>query len=147
MTPLKVVYGRDPPPIIKVGHGQTTVGSLEESLLERDFMSDELRINLLRAQQRMKDLADRKRRDEEFNVGDIVYLKLQPYRHKSLARRPFEKLAARFYGPFEITQRMGKVAYQLKFRKVKFTRFSYFSTQKGCWSHHNTTQSTRTAHS
>lgn len=80
MAPFKVVYGRDPPNITKVSHGQTTVGSLEEALLERDLMLDELRLNLLRAQQRMKDWADRKRRDEEFNVGDMVYLKLQPYR-------------------------------------------------------------------
>lgn len=41
-------------------------------------------------------------------------MKLQPYRQKSLAHRPFEKLAARFYGPFTIIQKIGEVAYKLE---------------------------------
>lgn len=43
-----------------------------------------------------------------------VYLKLQSNRQWSLANRPFQKLVARFYGPFLITQKMGKVAYKLQ---------------------------------
>lgn len=53
-------------------------------------MLDELRLNLFKAQQRMKTTADRKRREEEFEEGKIVYLKLQPYKQKSLAKRPIE---------------------------------------------------------
>lgn len=49
----------------------------------------------------------------EFQVGDTVYLKIQPYRQKSLARRHCEKLAARFYDPFPIIERIGQVAYRL----------------------------------
>lgn len=41
-------------------------------------------------------------------------MKLQSYRQKSLAPRPYEKLAAKFYGPFEVTQRIGQVAYRLQ---------------------------------
>ena len=48
-----------------------------------------------------------------FKKGDMVYLKLQPYRHKSLAVRPNEKLAPRFYGPFEVEDKVGLVAYKL----------------------------------
>lgn len=47
-------------------------------------------------------------------MGDWVFLKLQPYRQKSLAKRSFEKLAPRFYGPFEVTQRIGPTAYKLQ---------------------------------
>jgi len=42
-----------------------------------------------------------------------VFLKIQPYRFKSLARRPNEKLSPRFYGPYQILERIGPVAYKL----------------------------------
>lgn len=114
MSPFKVVYGRDPPPVIKYNRGDSTVGSIEEGLQERDLMLDELRFNLVKSQQHMREVEDQKRRDVELKEGDMVYLKLQPYRQKSLAKRPFEKLAARFYGPFQIIQKVGKVAYKLQ---------------------------------
>ena len=62
----------------------------------------------------MKLKADEHRREVEFAVGDMVFLKIRPYRQKSLARRANEKLAARFYGPFEVEARVGPVAYRLK---------------------------------
>lgn len=114
VSPFTIVYGKDPPKLWRVGDHHTTVGSVEETLKERDYMLDELRINLFKAQQVMKENADKKRRDEQFEVGDAVFLKLQPYRQRSLAKRPFEKLAARFYGPYEVLQRIGHVAYKLK---------------------------------
>lgn len=76
MTPFKVVYGRDPPKLWRVGTGQTPVNSVEELLQERDYILDELKVNLLKAQQTMKRNADLKRRDEQFQVGDLVFLKL-----------------------------------------------------------------------
>ena len=75
---------------------------------------DDLQVNLMRAQQRMKYYADRGRTDMEFKVGDAAFLTLQPYRQKSLAKRPFEKLAPRFHGPFPILQRVGADAYKLQ---------------------------------
>lgn len=53
------------------------------------------------------------RRKENFQVGDMVYLKLQPYRQKSLAKRTFERLALRFYGPFAVVERIWEIAYKL----------------------------------
>ena len=67
----------------------------------------------MRSQEYMKLHADAKRRDVNFKKGDMVYLKLQPYRQKSLAVRPNEKLSPRFYGPFEIEDKVGLVAYKL----------------------------------
>lgn len=86
---------------------------MDEWLQERDAILDDLRYNLVQAQQRMKKSADGHRRDEEFHVGDSVYLKIQPYRQKSLVRKPNEKLSARFYDPFVITQKVEAVAYKL----------------------------------
>lgn len=50
----------------------------------------------------------------EFEVGDHVYPKLWPYRQKSLAHRQNEKLAARYFGPFEVLARIGAMAYKLR---------------------------------
>jgi len=52
-----------------------------------------------------------------FAIGDFVYLKRHPYRMKSLATRVNHKLEARFYGPFEVLERIGEVAYRLKLSK------------------------------
>lgn len=48
--------------------------SVEELLQERDYIQDELKLNLLRAQQIMKQNADNKRREENFKVGNLVFL-------------------------------------------------------------------------
>ncbi|KAL4583582.1 hypothetical protein LXL04_008160 [Taraxacum kok-saghyz] len=51
----------------------------------------------------MKIQADKHRREVEYNVGDLVYIKLKPYRQHSVAKHKYKKLAPRFYGPYKIT--------------------------------------------
>lgn len=62
----------------------------------------------------MKESADKHHRDFQFVVGDLVYLKLRPYRQKSIAKRSFEKLSRRYYGLFQVESKTGQVAYKLK---------------------------------
>ncbi|XP_068653859.1 uncharacterized protein [Aristolochia californica] len=62
----------------------------------------------------MKDVYDRGHREVSFEVGEYVWLRLQPYHQQSLARPPHHKLSPRFFGPFLILRRVGPVAYQLK---------------------------------
>nr|KYP38858.1 Retrotransposable element Tf2 [Cajanus cajan] len=66
------------------------------------------------ARQRMNLEADKHRRDACFAVGDWVWVRLQPYRQTSVHRRTSQKLAKRFYGPFQIRRRLGIVAYELE---------------------------------
>ena len=62
----------------------------------------------------MKQAADKKRREVNFEVGDWVYLRLQPYRQQSVFLRTSHKLSNRYYGPYQIEERIGPVAYKLK---------------------------------
>lgn len=61
----------------------------------------------------MRLYADGHRRNLEFQEGEQVFLRLQPYRQLSLAGRMNEKLSPRYYGPFTIHSRVGEVAYRL----------------------------------
>ncbi|XP_070005661.1 uncharacterized protein [Nicotiana sylvestris] len=50
----------------------------------------------------------------EFQAGDMVFLKLQPYRQTSLALRRNLKLSSKFYGPYKVIAKVGQVAYKLE---------------------------------
>ncbi|XP_077246171.1 uncharacterized protein LOC143886077 [Tasmannia lanceolata] len=65
------------------------------------------------AQDRYKVYADRKRSDRSFQVGDMVYLRLQPHRQSSLKKKGAHKLQPRFYGPYQVASKVGSVAYRL----------------------------------
>lgn len=113
MTPFQTLYGHPPPHLVRFGHSSTALDSLEQLLQERDAMLDEIQFNLVKAQQTIQHYANTKHRELSLNEGDLVFLKLRPYRQKSLAHRQNEKLVPRYYGPYDVLQRMRKVAYKL----------------------------------
>lgn len=80
---------------------------------QRQVVQDLLRQHLLRAQQLMKKYADKNRTFREFQVGDSVFLKLQPYIQSSVAPRASHKLLFKYYGPFKVVARISEVAYKL----------------------------------
>ena len=55
-----------------------------------------------------------RRIEQSFEVGDLVYLRLQPYRQTSLKQKGAKKLEPRFYGPYKVSRRVGEVAYELE---------------------------------
>ncbi|GKA48736.1 reverse transcriptase domain-containing protein [Tanacetum coccineum] len=65
------------------------------------------------ARDRQKSYADNRRKPLEFKVGDRVMLKVSPW--KCVIRfGKRSKLAPRYVGPFEILERIGPVAYRLR---------------------------------
>lgn len=79
-TPYEVMYGQPPPIHMPYILGSSLLDAVDKSLHMREQTISILKQNLCKAQNRMKQAADTKRSDRQFEVGDWVYLKLHPYR-------------------------------------------------------------------
>ena len=66
------------------------------------------------AQNQQKVYADRNQIERSFEVGDLVFLRLQPYPQSSLKKSGAKKLKPRFYEPYKVVRKVGEVAYELK---------------------------------
>ncbi|CAM8925392.1 unnamed protein product [Rhodiola kirilowii] len=113
-TPYEIIYGQPPPIHLPYLPGESSCLIVDRSMQKREELITMLKFHLLRAQNRMKQYADSHRSDREFQIGDHVYLKLQPYRQQSMKTKVPHKLSPRFYGPFRIIDRIGPVAYKLE---------------------------------
>ncbi|XP_070668685.1 uncharacterized protein [Malus domestica] len=81
--------------------------------MKREIADYVIKSNLKAAQDRQKSLADRHATDRVYDVGDWVFLKLSPWRGVvRFGKRG--KLSPRYIGPYEITKRIGEVAYRLE---------------------------------
>lgn len=113
MTPFEALYGYPPPKLDSYLPNSTAVHEVDVALKSRDEILRRLRANLQLAQSRMKTYVDKHRTEREFEVDDWVFLRLQPYRQQSVEHRAVNKLAPRFYGPFQVIAKINKVAYKL----------------------------------
>jgi hypothetical protein len=112
MTPFEAVYGYPPPSLISYVPGTTANLAVDAQLKDRNSIINLLKEHLHKARNQMKIQADKTRTERVFQEGDWVYLRLQPYRHKSLAAQKNLKLSPHFFGPFRILQKVDTVAYK-----------------------------------
>ena len=117
MSPFQALYGRLPLPIPTYKDGLSRVHEVDQQLITRDELLRQLKANLERSVNKMKQMADKKRRDISFDVGERVLLKLHPYRQQTVFKQIHQKLASRFYGPYQILEKIGFVAYKLQLPK------------------------------
>jgi hypothetical protein len=78
--------------------------------MSRDELLRHLKINLENSINRMKQKTNKNRRDVTFAVGDMMFLKLHPYRQQSVFKCVHQKLESRFYGPYPVVQKISAVA-------------------------------------
>uniref|UniRef100_A0A0A9G525 Integrase catalytic domain-containing protein n=1 Tax=Arundo donax TaxID=35708 RepID=A0A0A9G525_ARUDO len=88
-TPFEVLYGHPPRHFGISNFIVCSAPDLKVWLYEREVLSQAIKMQLLRAQHKMKAQVDKKRSEREFAVGDMVYLKLQPFVQSSVAHRGY----------------------------------------------------------
>jgi hypothetical protein len=112
MSPFKVLYFRScntpiswSNPMEKIPIGPNMLKEMEQQVVQ-------INQNLKIAQNKQKIYTDRKRTPREFNMGDHIYLRVRPMK-SSLQMGACAKLAPWYFGPFEVLDRVGHVAYRL----------------------------------
>jgi hypothetical protein len=116
-SPFEALYGYKPPQIHDIALPCNVAPDVQVTIMEQENMLKSLKANLEQAQNRQKRYADLKQTEHQFNVGDMVYLKVQPYRETALGLWNSLKLSSKYYGPFRVLQRVGQVSYKLQLPK------------------------------
>ncbi|KAI3805316.1 hypothetical protein L1987_27573 [Smallanthus sonchifolius] len=113
MAPLEVLSGRKcRSPICwnEIGEAQI-IGP--ELIQETSGKIIQIRDNIRVERSQQKSYADKRRKPLEFQVGDLVLLKLSPWKGVIHFGKK-GKLEPYYVGPFKILERIGKVAYKLE---------------------------------
>ena len=113
MAPYEALYGRrcrTPVCWDEVGEARLLGPEIVQHMAEQVKI---IRAKLKAAQNRQKSYADEKHRDVHFDVGDRVFIKVSPWKGVMRFGRK-GKLSPRYIGPYEILERIRKLAYRLE---------------------------------
>jgi len=102
MSPYEAPYDRDPLELVKYELVSQDEQNLQQMLIARDQLLEQLNVNMNRAQQYMKLFVNKHRRVAELEEKELVLVKLQPYGQHSVALRKNHKLGMRYFDPFPI---------------------------------------------
>ena len=114
MNPFKALYGYEAFDYVDLEFGDSRAPKAKDWIQDSQDILKVLKENLRTAQNQQKMYADKHRIEQSFEVRDLVYLRLQPYRQSSLKKKGAEKLKPRFYGPYIIIKKVGEVAYEIE---------------------------------
>ncbi|WVZ54264.1 hypothetical protein U9M48_005089 [Paspalum notatum var. saurae] len=113
-SPFEALYGYKPRHFGISDADAAPAPDVQSWLQDHSVMTDLIRQHLVRPRHRMKKQADKQRSDRQYKVGDSVLVKVQLYVQTSLARRSIQKLAFKYFGPYEVLARINTAAYRLK---------------------------------
>jgi hypothetical protein len=95
--------------------GAARVVVVDRQHRDRDIFLTEIQERLIFAQDTMREHHNQKRHHVEFSVGDWVLLRLHQQRAVGItAASPPSKLGPRYFGPYQVVERLGTVAYRLQ---------------------------------
>ena len=75
ITPFKALYGQDPPSLLR-GDVSSSVEDVNQLLHERSVMLNELKEQLVKAQNKMKTQVDKHKQEVDLVVGEKLFLKI-----------------------------------------------------------------------
>jgi hypothetical protein len=113
MAPFEALYGRRcRTPLNWSQAGERTLFG-PKLVQEAEEKGSVIRENLRVAQMRQKSYHDKAKAPREFEVGNYVYLEVSPTKGvQCFGVR--EKLAPRYIGPYEVTEKFGTVSYHIQ---------------------------------
>src|ERR1051325_9237649 len=114
MAPFEALYGRRCRTLLywyESGESAVIRSEIVQQTSEKIKMIQE---KMRASQIRQKSYHDKRRKGLEFSEGDHVFMRVTPRTGIGRALKS-KKLTLRFIGPFQITKRVGKVAYQIAF--------------------------------
>jgi hypothetical protein len=89
---------------------------VEDHIKHQQQVLQSLKDNLTMAHNCMKQQEDQHHSERSFEVGDWVFLRLQPYKQMSLNQaKKNNKLSPKYYGPYKVLQNIGTMEYKLEF--------------------------------
>jgi hypothetical protein len=122
VTPFYALYGRHPYSPLSLWFSPARKLEEKESVTafaERmQHLYRQVRLAILKAQMRQAAYANRKRRDHEFKVGDLVWLSAEFRRSHVAVLNAKPKLNPSWLGPFPIKRVISRVAYELALPKA-----------------------------
>jgi hypothetical protein len=113
MTLFRALYNYDPLSFMEIAFGDSRAPILQDWVQQSHDILRDLKDHLQRAQNQQNIQANKHKVEGTFEVGDLVYLRLQPYRKASIERSEEEKLQPCFFGPYRISRKVGSVAYEM----------------------------------
>ena len=113
-SPFQLVYGRSPPSICSYTPGDARLPAVDKAMRDRDEFLAEVRDRLEQAQQHYKAVYDRHHHPVSFVPGQWVWLRLLHRPVASLNIKGHGKLGPKFFGPYQVLERVGDVAYKLQ---------------------------------
>ena len=115
MTPFMALYGYHPSSITSSLRENSRVQAVEDHIEHQQEVLQLLKDNLILVQNRMKQYANQHHSERSFDVGDWVFLRLQPYKQMALKQANKDnKLSPKYYGPYKVLQKIGNITYKLE---------------------------------